>query len=48
MVMIAFILLYLTHYSISLQKGRRAIRSEIEVLTGRGRDRHDHDYRDRY
>lgn len=47
MVMVGFIMLYLIHYSISLQKGRRAIRREIEVLTGHG-DRQDQDHRDRY
>jgi hypothetical protein len=47
MSMVGLILLYLVHYSISLQKGRRVIRGEMEALAGEhGHDsqRHDHHY----
>jgi hypothetical protein len=39
------LLLYVVHYSIALQKGRRAIRAEVRRLTGAEDDGHD---RDRY
>jgi hypothetical protein len=39
--MIGLILLYLVHYSVTLQKGRRAIRDEIHTLTGHRDERHD-------
>jgi hypothetical protein len=35
------LLAYLIHYSVALQAGRRAIRREIDVLTGRDHGEHD-------
>lgn len=46
-VLVGLILLYLVQYSISLQKGRRAIREEIHTLTG-GKDGHDDHHRERH
>jgi hypothetical protein len=43
-IMVGLILLYLIQYSITLQKGRHAIRDEIRTLTGE----HDDHYRDRH
>jgi hypothetical protein len=38
------LILYLIHYSVALQAGRRAIRREIDVLTGKDHGEHDHQY----
>jgi len=38
------LILYLLHYSMALQAGRRAIRREIDVLTGRDHGEHDRPY----
>jgi hypothetical protein len=38
------LILYLIHYSVALQAGRRAIRREIDVLTGKDHGEHDHAY----
>jgi hypothetical protein len=38
------LILYLIHYSVALQTGRRAIRREIDVLTGRDHGEHDRHY----
>ena len=38
------LLVYLIHYSMALQAGRRAIRHEIDVLTGRDHGEHDRPY----
>jgi len=43
-IMVGLILLYLIQYSITLQKGRHAIRDEIRTLTGE----HDDPHRDRH
>jgi hypothetical protein len=38
------LILYLIHYSVALQVGRKAIRREIDVLTGKDHGEHDHAY----
>jgi hypothetical protein len=38
------LILYLIHYSVALQTGRRAIRREIDVLTGKDHGEHDRQY----
>ena len=38
------LILYLIHYSVALQAGRKAIRREIDVLTGKDHGEHDHHY----
>jgi hypothetical protein len=38
------LIVFLFHYSVALQAGRRAIRREIDVLTGKEHSIHDHHY----